>query len=243
MFFSRNIMYIKEASGFSAALRWHSAIKKLTREEYEEIKRALNVAHEAFVKWATPGAWTSSDADMDSLRGLLGRVNDSGLRINMMSNHEVASEIHRQLRSRRLVFVPPHWEVNWYLEGERAKRIREATRGDSPIQHESAGGGTTRQAVSVRATSAQPMFALSDGQPFEYTSDIVGGDVDQLAASTNNPKYAAKMLGYDQKTFGWMLHEFKPSNGLGPADNVIWHDNGDVYFRGNFVANFHDWAD
>src|ERR1700761_4328743 len=109
MFFSRNIMYIKEASGFSAALRWHSAIKKLTRKEYEEIKRALNVAHEAFVKWATSGAWTSSDADMDSLRGLLGRVNDSGLRINMMSNHEVASEIHRQLRSRRLVFVPPHW--------------------------------------------------------------------------------------------------------------------------------------
>ncbi|WP_233805469.1 hypothetical protein [Paraburkholderia sp. HP33-1] len=243
MFFSRNIMYIKEASGFSAALRWHSAIKKLTREEYEEIELALNVAHEEFVKWATPGSWTSSDADMSNLRGLLGRVNDRRLRINMMSDHEVASEIHRQLRSRRLVFVPPHWEVKWYLEEERAKRSRAAKSADSPIQHEPAGVGTTRQAVSAGATSVQPTTPLSDGQPFEYTSDVPSGDVDQLAASTINPKYAAKMLGYDQKTFGRMLHEFKPANGLGPADNVIWHDNGDVYFQGNFVANFHDWAD
>ncbi len=38
------------------------------------------------------------------------------------------------------------------------------------------------------------------------------------------------------------MHNFKPDNGLGPADNVIWHDNGAVYFKGNFIANFHDWA-
>ncbi|ANB74548.1 hypothetical protein AYM40_04705 [Paraburkholderia phytofirmans OLGA172] len=63
-----------------------------------------------------------------------------------------------------------------------------------------------------------------------------------MPASTNNPKFAAKMLGYDQNTFGDMLHNFKPDNGLGPADNVIWHDNGDVYFNGDFIANFHDWA-
>jgi hypothetical protein len=83
---------------------------------------------------------------------------------------------------------------------------------------------------------------LADAQPFEYAPGAVSGDVDELAASTNNPKFAAKMLGYDQDTFGDILHNFKPDNGLGPADNVIWHDNGDVYFKGNFIANFHDWA-
>ncbi|NIF53638.1 hypothetical protein F3J19_16295 [Burkholderia sp. Ax-1724] len=61
--------------------------------------------------------------------------------------------------------------------------------------------------------------------------------------STNNPDYAAKMLGYDRKTFGKILHMFKPRNGLGPADNLIWHDNGDVYFKGSYIGNFHDWAD
>jgi len=90
--------------------------------------------------------------------------------------------------------------------------------------------------------SGNTFTPVGNAQPFEYTPDPVSGDVEELAASTNNPKFAAKMLGYDQKTFGDMLHSFKPDNGLGPADNVIWHDNGDVYFNGNFVANFHDWA-
>ncbi|MEZ0604824.1 hypothetical protein ACAX43_22070 [Paraburkholderia sp. IW21] len=95
------------------------------------------------------------------------------------------------------------------------------------------------EAASDVADTAGPP---GDAQPFEYIPDAVSGDVDELAASTNNPKFAAKMLGYDQKTFGDILHSFKPDNGLGPADNVIWHDNGDVYFNGNFIANFHDWA-
>ena len=83
---------------------------------------------------------------------------------------------------------------------------------------------------------------LGDAQPFKYTSDALNSVSEELAASTNNPKFAAKMLGYDQNTFSDILHIFKPGNGLGPADNVIWHDNGDVYFNGHFVANFHDWA-
>jgi len=60
---------------------------------------------------------------------------------------------------------------------------------------------------------------------------------------TNNPNYAAKTLGYDRKTFRDILHLFKKDNGLGPADNVIWHDNGDVYFQGNRIGSFHEWAD
>ncbi|MGF6905091.1 hypothetical protein [Paraburkholderia sp. GAS348] len=97
-------------------------------------------------------------------------------------------------------------------------------------------------AVSSLTDTANDLTPQGDTQPFKYIPDAVRGDVEELPASTNNPKFAAKMLGYDQNTFGDMLHNFKPDNGLGPADNVIWHDNGDVYFNGDFIANFHDWA-
>jgi hypothetical protein len=84
---------------------------------------------------------------------------------------------------------------------------------------------------------------LGDADPFEYGQGDVSGEVDELAASTGNPKFAAKMLGYDQETFSDMLHVFKPRNGLGPADNVIWHDDGSVEFNGNILDdNFHDYA-
>nr|WP_244101685.1 hypothetical protein [Burkholderia ambifaria] len=63
-----------------------------------------------------------------------------------------------------------------------------------------------------------------------------------MAASTNNPNFAAKMLGYDRKTFGQMLHVLKPANGLGPADNLIFHDSGDVEFKGVILDDIHDYA-
>ncbi len=100
--------------------------------------------------------------------------------------------------------------------------------------------GSTPGDVAVSDTDLST--PLGGAQRFEYTEDLPGGDVEELAASTNNPNYAAKMLGYDRNTFGEILHRFKPDNGLGPADNVIWHDTGDVYFQGNYIANFHDWA-
>jgi hypothetical protein len=84
---------------------------------------------------------------------------------------------------------------------------------------------------------------LGDAQPFECEPDAVSGNAEELAASTNNPKFAAKMLGYDYKTFGTMLHKFKDANGLGPADNSIFHDNGDVEFNGRiFEDSIHDYA-
>jgi hypothetical protein len=85
--------------------------------------------------------------------------------------------------------------------------------------------------------------ALADALPIEYVPDEVSGDAEELAASTNNPRYAAKMLGYDQNTFSNMLHVFKPANGLGAADNVIFHDNGSVEFNGMILDdNIHDYA-
>ena len=84
---------------------------------------------------------------------------------------------------------------------------------------------------------------LGDAQAFAYTTDNLSGEVEQLAASTNNPRYAAKMLGYDQNTFSEMLHVFKPQNGLGPADNVLFHDDGSVEFNGQMLDdNIHNYA-
>jgi hypothetical protein len=84
---------------------------------------------------------------------------------------------------------------------------------------------------------------LGDAQPLDYTPEAVSGDTEELAASTNNPRYAAKMLGYDQNSFSTMLHTFKPANGLGPADNVIFHDDGSVEFNGRMLDdNIHDYA-
>jgi hypothetical protein len=64
----------------------------------------------------------------------------------------------------------------------------------------------------------------------------------ELAASTMNPKYAARMLGYDLNVFKKMLHLFKPENGLNPNDNVQFYDNGDIFFQGQYVGNIHDFS-
>ena len=67
--------------------------------------------------------------------------------------------------------------------------------------------------------------------------------VEELAASTNSPRYAARMLRYDPHTFSDMLHVFKPANGPGPADNVIFHDDGSVEYNGQMLDdNIHDYA-
>ncbi|KXV08265.1 hypothetical protein CR51_10765 [Caballeronia megalochromosomata] len=70
----------------------------------------------------------------------------------------------------------------------------------------------------------------------------MSGDAMDLAASTSSPNYAAQMLGYDRKIFGKMIHVMKDANDLGGADNVIWHDDGSVYFREIWIDNMHNYA-
>jgi uncharacterized protein RhaS with RHS repeats len=64
----------------------------------------------------------------------------------------------------------------------------------------------------------------------------------QVAAGTNNPNYAAKMLGYERDEFGTMIHSMKAHLNLGGADNVHFIDNGDVVFRGVVIGNMHDYT-
>ncbi|BAN22473.1 hypothetical protein [Caballeronia insecticola] len=83
---------------------------------------------------------------------------------------------------------------------------------------------------------------LGDAEPFKYSPDELSDDSFDIAASTNNPSYAAKMLGYDRDTFGDMIHAMKYNLDLRGDDNVIWHDNGDVEFKKNIIGNMHDYT-
>ncbi|PXW28122.1 hypothetical protein SAMN05445871_4166 [Paraburkholderia caballeronis] len=112
-----------------------------------------------------------------------------------------------------------------------------------PALGAAASGGAMTKADSLVEDALGSSTPLGNAQTFEYVPDSLADVTEELAASTGNPDYAAKMLGYDRKTFSAILHVFKPANGLGPSDNVIWHDNGDVYFKGSYIGNFHDWAD
>jgi hypothetical protein len=82
---------------------------------------------------------------------------------------------------------------------------------------------------------------LGDAQPFEYVPGGFGNDTLDLAASTTNPDYAAKMLGYDRVTFRRMIHLMKHQNRLRGNDNVVWHDNGDVYFKDIQIDNMYNY--
>ncbi|WP_241495840.1 hypothetical protein [Paraburkholderia monticola] len=97
-------------------------------------------------------------------------------------------------------------------------------------------------ARAARASDRGASTLLGNAQPFEYVPDALSGDVVELAASTNNPNYAAKMLGYNRDTFGDMVHAMKYDLKLRGDDNVIWHDSGDVEFRKNIIGNMHDYA-
>ena len=99
--------------------------------------------------------------------------------------------------------------------------------------------------------AANPGDVLPDGSiakalesaPFEYVPHTLSDEAIELAASTNDPKFAAKMLGYSGSQFREMVHRFKDVNGIGPADSLDWHDNGDVYFKNMYIDNFHDYQD
>ncbi|MGF6738739.1 hypothetical protein [Paraburkholderia atlantica] len=97
-------------------------------------------------------------------------------------------------------------------------------------------------ARAARADNRGASTLLGDAQPFEYAPNALSGNVVELAASTNNPRYAAKMLGYQQNMFSDMLHAMKQYNKLRGDNNVIWHDDGDVEFNGVIIDNMHSWA-
>jgi hypothetical protein len=105
------------------------------------------------------------------------------------------------------------------------------------------GGSGDSAGAGDGAATFNDSTSLGHALPLDYLPDPLSNDTEDIAASTNNPRFAAKMLGYDKNTFSDMLHEFKPANGLRPADNVTFHDDGSVEFNGQMLDdNIHSYA-
>jgi len=90
--------------------------------------------------------------------------------------------------------------------------------------------------VTLTAWDSETAKSVGDPKPSKPSPLL------ELAASTMNPRYAARMLGYDFNTFGDMLHAFKDFYRLRPDNNVRFYDNGDVFFQGQYVGNIHEFG-
>ena len=186
-------------------------------EERDDLERIRT----SFLTNSRPESWTTDAFVMHRLRGLLTECRD-GYVLHRMDDHAVARAVVCAVEARRLIAIEykPHY----------------------PSISSNAEKPADRTITGVSKNTPSLDTPLGVAKPFRYAPSLPSNDVLELAASTGNPRFAAKMLGYDYQTFGGILHRFKPDNGLRPNDNVIWHDNGDVYFDGKFIANFHDWA-
>ncbi|WP_429290457.1 hypothetical protein [Paraburkholderia sp. CI3] len=216
--------------------RWfHFALPaREPRETLSDIMQGMAEAHAAWLQYA-PSVLLSHQSH--ELRDMLGRSNNV-FHMNRMNDHAVAKALYNEVKNCSLLFVPDRDEMRKCVRAIREQRERSSTAASARAQQPA----DADIASSLYGNSPRVPQNLGGAQPFVYKPDALSDDIEQLAKSTNNPRYAAKMLGYHQDTFGEILHRFKPDNGLGPADNVIWHDNGDVYFNGDYIANFHDWA-
>lgn len=111
---------------------------------------------------------------------------------------------------------------------------------------EQAGGSNTltdgqRAAIVGISTLLGGVTAGLAGQNAQAGALAAENESFNNATSTKNPDYAAKMLGYDRETFGNMIHSMKADLGLGGADNVIWHLDGSIEFKGQVIGNMHDY--
>lgn len=116
----------------------------------------------------------------------------------------------------------------------------------APFFVDQAGGSNNlttgqRAAIVGISTLLGGLTAGLAGQNAQGGATAADNESQNNATSTKNEDYAAKMLGYDRDTFGDMIHDMKAGLGLRGDDNVIWHSNGDVEFRGKIIGNMHDY--
>ncbi|WP_052421055.1 hypothetical protein [Paraburkholderia ferrariae] len=208
---------------------------RVPREAHDDIVRGMQEARAAWLKHAES---TLLSHPSHELRGMLGR---SGNRFHMkaMDNRQVAKALYNEVKDGNLLFVPERDPMRKCVEAIRKQREKGARQAPAGAQEPT--GADVAKVLHDNGPRA-PRH-LRNAQSFEYKPDAPGKETEELAASTNNPRYAAKMPGYDQNTFSDMLHVFKPANGPGPADNVIFHDDGSVEFNGQTLDdNIHNYA-
>jgi hypothetical protein len=243
---------LREISSFEPARHYSFGTgrhhTKISSEEILDITLAMKAARIAFLRTSL---WEVSSANITSgCRAVLGRIERS-YRGPIWEFSDVIDEIRRAVEDARLIFVPLNDDLHKCVKAIREDRQREsglhrrlpAQRSDELIAARALNGDLRQQSEAVATLCASDKVSLERAQPFEYVPDELSDEVEQLAASTNSPKFAAKMLGYDQATFSTMLHLLKPENGLRPSDNVIFHDDGSVEFNGRMLDdNIHNYA-
>ncbi|WP_322787810.1 hypothetical protein [Paraburkholderia ferrariae] len=207
---------------------------RVPHEAHDDIVQGMQEARAAWLKHAES---TLLSHPSHELRDMLGR---SGNRFHMktMDNHQVAKALYNEVKDGNLLFVPERDPIRKCVEAIRKQREKGTRQAPADAQ----GPADADVAKVLHDNSPRVPQNLSNAQPFEYTPDAMSGDTEELAASTNNPDYAAKMLGYERKTFGDMVHVMKDDLELRGDDNVIWHDTGDIEFGKNIIGNMHDYA-
>ena len=99
-------------------------------------------------------------------------------------------------------------------------------------------GGNFATNVAAAPVTAPKLDAPALSMPAAAGNEVAV----QVAAATNSPDYAAKMLGYDRKILGAMIHVMKAENKLGGAENVQFSDDGGVTFRGILIDIMHNYG-
>jgi len=192
MFFRRETLYIYEKSDFSFDSWVDQGRKQLTREELDEIKEVLRIAHEDFVKWFDPDSWTTSCADMHLLRHLLGS-SDHTLRIHMMSHHEVARAVHAKLRSGQMIFIPPREEVRLHIENARRRREQVMRRRRSAEPEEQVAALSVSRAVASYGNVSRSPMAPSP--VVDFMANEAGENVGKLVGMSPGLQADLKKLG------------------------------------------------
>ncbi|PVX74643.1 hypothetical protein [Paraburkholderia unamae] len=226
---------------------------EITRDEIDDITTAMQFARRAFLEDGGTMRALSVASDGD-LRAVLGKIDVFGgewTRGQQLHDlRDLWDAVFRAVREGGLIFVPEREDLRACVKAIQEDREKRPAHGAQRPQDRSP-YSTVEQMMGkpprMPQNPAKPSWMtgstpLGDAEPFGFTPDAAGGDTLELAASTNDPNYAAKMLGYDRKTFGDMVHVMKDDLNLRGDDNVIWHDTGAVEFKKNIIGNMHDYA-
>ncbi|WP_321944511.1 hypothetical protein [Paraburkholderia tropica] len=219
---------------------------EITRDEIEDITTAMQLARRAFLSGGGM-MHARSTAGESELRAVLGKVGMCGSGSTggqpLQNSRLLWDAVRRAVREGALIFVPEREDLHACVKAVQEDREKRSSHGAQRTQDNNPYATVQQMMGKPPRVPSGLKTPLGDAQPFEYQAAGLSDVTEELAASTNNPRYAAKMLGYDQNTFSEMLHVFKPANGLGPADNVIFHDDGSVEFNLRILDdNIHNYA-
>jgi hypothetical protein len=188
--------------------------------------------------------WRSDTYLVERLRGFLERhVLAFRWKTAFENAAEVVNCLYDAVRDGHIIALPGDMSAlrrsSSGASAPESPRPRSATVTPSSLYRRTSLGAQSWSAFD--STANMDRIPLGAAQPFRYIPEVVNADAEELAASTRSPDYAAKMLGYDRDIFGDMVHAMKDANRLRGDDNVIWHDNGDVYFKGRWLDNMYNY--